>query len=683
MKVSVLISVALACVSPLLERGAAADVPAVNMAGGTRARPNVVLFLVDDMGWMDTTVNGSKYYATPNMERLAQRGMRFTDAYAHPLCSPTRASILTGKSPLHHGITTPAGHTEPRARELRAKAPPSQPFIYPITQTYLDPKEYTLAEALRDAGYRTAHFGKWHLGLTQRYWPEQQGFDVAFHAEPSAGPPSYFSPYGVLPQGTPGGKVHVGTITDGPPGEYIADRLTDEAVKFIAANRDRPFFLNLWHYNVHGPWGFKTNYADAFVGKQDPRGKQGNPIMAAMLQSTDESLGRILDKLDELKLTDNTLFIFFSDNGGNNESNVADPEQQEKEKRRPPTSDLLKAWRKYAGNLPPTNNDPLRAGKGTIYEGGIRVPLMIAWPGVVKPGSTSAAIVHAYDLYPTVLDALGLAPDPKQKMDGLSIMPALKQTGPLAREGVFTYFPHSLFGNPPGVSVRSGDWKLIRWYETNGGHSCVRELYNLKDDIGEKNNLAAQAADKVKQLDALIDGFLATGDVVPIPNPAYRPTNADASSAMKSADPMQGWKAKNCNASITNGALRIEASAGAAAFLGTVQIRHAGPAVLKLRVRSRVGGKGAVQWRTSGQTSFPKDAQSVSFALKPGETWQEVGVELPVEGELAHLRLFLPAVQAPVEISSLQYLPAGATKPVREWNFSVQKGAADTRHEMQ
>ncbi len=637
------------------------------------AKPNVVLFLVDDMGWMDTAVNGSTYYATPNMERLAQRGMRFTDAYAHPLCSPTRASLLTGQSPLHHGITTPAGHSPPRARELRAQAPPAQPFVYPITQTYLEPSEYTLAEALRDAGYRTAHLGKWHLGLTPPHWPEQQGFDVAFHAEPSAGPPSYFSPYGVKPDGEPGGKTHVGTITDGPPGEYIADRLTDEAVRFITENRDRPFFLNLWHYNVHGPWGFKTNYADAVVGRQDPRGKQGNPIMAAMLQSTDESLGRILDKLDELKLTDNTIFIFFSDNGGNDFSNVADPEQQEKEKRTPPASDLLKNWRKYAGNLPPTNNDPLRAGKGTIYEGGVRVPLMIAWPGSVQPGSTSAAIVHAYDLYPTLLEALGLAPNPKQQMDGISIVPALKQTGPLAREGVFTYFPHSLFGIPPGVSVRAGEWKLIRWYETNDEHPGARELYNLKDDVGETKNLAAQLPDTVKRLDALIDGFLATGDVVPKPNPAYRPKAAGVPAAPTSADPLQGWKEQNCTAVLTNGALRVEAGAGAAAFLGTVQLRQPGPAVLKLRARCSAGGKGAVQWRTSGQATFPKGAQSVSFELKPGEAWQEVGVDLPVSGELAHLRLFLPVAKGPVEISSLQYLPANATKPVREWSFSVQK----------
>jgi len=634
----------------------------------SKAKPNVILFLVDDMGWMDTSVNGSQYYATPNMERLAKRAMRFTSAYATPLCSPTRACILSGKSSLHHGITTPAGHSPPRARELPNTAPLSKPFIYPITQTYLEPSEYTLAEALRDSGRHTAHLGKWHLGLTRPHWPEQQGFDVAFHSHPDPGPPSYFSPYGVKPDGEPGNRKHVGTITDGPTGEYITDRLTDEAVKFITDHRERPFFLNLWHYGVHGPWGFKEDYAKQFMSRTDPRGKQGNPIMAAMLKSVDESLGRLLDTLDELQLADNTIIIFFSDNGGNDFSNVAGAEQQAKEQRQPPASELRKNWLKYGNNLPPTNNAPLRAGKGTTYEGGVRVPLMIAWPGVVQPGSTSDALVHATDLYPTLLDALAIPPNAAQKIDGVSLVPVLKQTGPLAREAVFTYFPHSVLGVPPAVTVRSGDWKLIRFYETNESHPDLRELYNLRDDLGETKNLATPMPDKVKQLDALIDGFLATGEVVPKPNPAYR----GATTLGKPTDPLQGWKAQRCKATINDSALRIE-SDGGAAFLGTVQVKHTGPAVLKLRARSSTGGQGSVQWRTTGQETFPKDAQSVSFELKPGESWQDISVKLPVDGELMHLRLFLPATKAPVEIVSIQYLPTNSTKPVREWTFNGAK----------
>ncbi len=235
-------------------------------------KPNVILFLVDDMGWMDCGAYGSKYYETPNIDRFAARAMRFTDAYAQPLCSPTRACLLTGKYPSRHGITSATGHLAPQPAGfafLPSTAPPSQAMLLPVSKNYLEPSEYTLAEALHDAGYRTAHIGKWHVGLTRPYWPERQGFDVAFHCHPDPGPPgNYFSPYGVKPDAEPRGRTRAGTITDGPPGEYIVDRLADEALEFIEANRDRPFFLNLWNYGVHGPWGHKPAYTQAFASKR-------------------------------------------------------------------------------------------------------------------------------------------------------------------------------------------------------------------------------------------------------------------------------------------------------------------------------------------------------------------------------------------------------------------------------
>ena len=209
------------------------------------AKPNVVLFLVDDMGWMDSSAYGSRYYETPNMQRLAKQSMRFTDAYAVPLCSPTRASILSGQYSSRHGVTSASGHrpAAPQgAARYPAKAPPSKRFLYAQSKNYLEPDLTTLAEVLRAAGYRTGHFGKWHLGLSQEHWPEKHGFDVAFHAQPSPGPSTYFSPYGVHKDGKPSGRHHVGTITDGPDGEYITDRLTDEAIKFVEANKHQPFF---------------------------------------------------------------------------------------------------------------------------------------------------------------------------------------------------------------------------------------------------------------------------------------------------------------------------------------------------------------------------------------------------------------------------------------------------------
>jgi len=487
-------------------------------------RPNIIVFLVDDMGWMDCGAYGSKYYETPHMDRFATKAMRFTSAYAQPLCSPTRASLLTGQYSARHRITSATGHQPPQPADhkfLPDSAPPSQPMLAPESKNYLEPSQYTLAEALHDAGYKTAHIGKWHLGLTQPYWPEKQGFDIAFHCHPDPGPPGfYFSPYGVKADGEPRGQVRVGTITDGPAGEYIVDRLADEAVKFIAANRDRPFYLNLWNYGVHGPWGHKESYTRAFANKKDPRGEQGNPIMASMLKSVDECFGRVLDALEKNGLAENTIVIFNSDNGGNVHSNTAEDAQKKQKKGDNPQ---LADWRKWAGTQPPTNNSPLRSGKGTLYEGGTRVPLMWVWPGKIQPGTTNDTVVGHIDLYPTLIDLVGIARPEKQQIDGVSYAAVLKQTGTLNRQAFFNYFPHGQsVGRAGGVWVRSGDWKLLRWFGVPAGDPTRLELYNLASDLGEKNNLASAQPQKAAELDKLIDGFLAdTGATYPRPNPAF------------------------------------------------------------------------------------------------------------------------------------------------------------------
>src|SRR6185369_7534054 len=245
-------------------------------------------------------------------------------------------------------------------------------------------------------------------------------------------PGFYFSPYGVQPTGEPRGQVRVGTITDGPKGEYIVDRLAAEAEKFIESSKDKPFFLNLWNYGVHGPWGHKEEYTRAFANKKDPRGQQGNPIMASMLRSVDECFGRILDCLDKNGLTENTIIVFNSDNGGNVHSNTAEDAKKaaRKAKKKDDDTPQLADWRKWAGDQPPTNNAPLRNGKGTLYEGGTRVPLMWSWAGHIKPGTTSDTVVGHIDVYPTLLDCLGLPMPAEQKIDGVSYAAVLKQTGP-------------------------------------------------------------------------------------------------------------------------------------------------------------------------------------------------------------------------------------------------------------
>ncbi len=635
-------------------------------------KPNVIVFLVDDMGWMDCGAYGSKYYETPNIDRFATRAMRFTDAYAQPLCSPTRCSLLTGKYSARHGITSATGHQPPQSADFKFLAesgPANQPTLVPQSKNYMEPAEYTLAEALRDAGYQTAHIGKWHLGLTQPHWPERQGFQFAFHCHPDPGPPGgYFSPYGVSLTGTASGKNKLGTITDGPDGEYIVDRLADEAVKFIASNNGRPFFLNLWNYGVHGPWGHKVEYTQAFASKKDPRGLQGNPIMASMLKSVDQCFGRIVDELEKQGLADNTIVVFNSDNGGNTHSNTAE------DAKRGSASAQLADWRKWAGTQPPTVNAPLRDGKGTLYEGGTRVPLMWSWPERIKPGTTNDAVVAHIDLYPTLVDLIGLPKPADEKFDGVSYSRVLKSAGKLERRALFNYFPHGPSpGRAGGVWVRSGDWKLIRWFGLLKDEERF-ELFNLKADLSESKNLAATEVARVKELDGLIDQFLIdTHAMYPRPNPAYKPEPSKSTAATKknaTDDPLEGWKARQCDVVVKDGVLSMTSTnRPGTAFLGYGMGKQAGPVVLKFRARCTAGGEGKVEWL--GDTAAGAQPQSVAFKLEAGE-WREVTVDVPAKGLLGITRLYLPAGAKPVDVDWIEVQGKGAnSKPVR-WDFGAR-----------
>jgi arylsulfatase A-like enzyme len=624
--------------------------PFIILHSSFAAKPNVVLFLVDDMGWMDCGAYGSKYYETPNIDRFAQRAMRFTNAYAQPLCSPTRASILTGKYPARHGITTASGHQPPQAPGFNFSpdtGTPNRPLVSPISKNYLEPGEYTLTEALHDAGYRTAHIGKWHLGLIPPFRPEQNGFDVAFHCAPDPGPPgNYFSPYGVITEGRPTAKIKVGTITDGPPGEYIVDRQAQEAEKFIAASKDQPFFLNLWCYGVHGPWGHKPEYTAEFAKKKDPRGAQANPIMASMLRSVDECFGRILTALEKNGVAENTIVIFYSDNGGNTHSNTANGAKTDAAEKNKP--EFMADWRKWAGDLPPTNNAPLREGKGTLYEGGTRVPMMWAWAGHIAPGTTTDALAAHIDLYPTVLDLLGLPKPAQQPMDGVSIASLLLGQGPASRQVFFNFFPFR--PNEGGVTVRSGDFKLIRWFSPE----VPRELYNLKADLGETQNLAAQMPDKVKELDAQIDGFLKdTGALVPKPNLAYK------------ARPLRGWVAQGCTAEERDGALVVTGKTRTP-FLGYSGLKLKGPVTLTVKARTSSGGPAKVQWRNADQDTFPAEGQVLDFNLPASKDGAETKITFDA-ANLLHMRLFLPAQTEPVAVDSIELKPENGQSQL--WDF--------------
>jgi arylsulfatase A-like enzyme len=440
---------------PLAACGAA-DVP--RPAG----RPNIVLFLIDDLGWRDLGCQGSTFYQTPHIDRLAREGARFTDAYAAcAVCSPTRAAVLTGKYPARLLLTDwlPSGRWNPQSRLQSGRLVRALPL-----------EEFTLAEALREAGYRTASIGKWHLGSEPFSLPEHHGFDVNIAGNGHGAPGNYFFPYdGDWNIPTTDLRATWNVLPDGKPGEYLTDRLTDEAVKFIHGHRDRPFFLYFPHYGVHTPLQARPEMIAKY--EQIPEAeRQGQPVYAAMVESVDDSVGRVLATLQELGLEKNTVVIFTSDNGG-----------------------FYNA----------TSNAPLRANKGAYYEGGIRVPLLIKWPGVTQPGWVSAEPVTSSDLYPTCLAAAGLPLRPQQHLDGLNLQPLFTGAASLERKSLFWHFPHynEHPSSVPSSVIRRGPWKLIETFDPQG-----LELYNLADDLGETNNLAAAnpelAGDLRRELDA-------------------------------------------------------------------------------------------------------------------------------------------------------------------------------------
>jgi arylsulfatase A-like enzyme len=420
--------------------------------------PNVVYIMADDLGWTDLACQGSRYYETPNIDRLAKDGMRFTNAYtAGPNCQPTRAALMSGQYGPRTGVYT-VGGTDRFDTSKRPLVP-----VENVVQLPLDRR--TLGDAMKAAGYRTALFGKWHLGQTGKHHPSQRGFDEAI---------------------TSMGK-HFDFVTqpkvDVPKGVYLADWLTDQSLAFVEKNRDRPFFLCLHHFGVHAPHDAKPALVERFKNKPPVNGHR-SPVYAGMIASVDESVGRVLAKLDELKLADNTLVIFTSDNGG--------------------VGGYVEAGVKATDGI--TNNAPLRGGKGMLYEGGVRVPWIAKWPGKVKAGATCDEPIISVDLYPTLLDLAGEKPAAgTHVLDGTSVTPLLfGGGGPVqgqTRKPLYWHFPGYLGGGKdswrttPAGAIRVGDWKLVEFFETG-----KIELYNLKDDLGQKTDLAAKMPDRAKEL---------------------------------------------------------------------------------------------------------------------------------------------------------------------------------------
>lgn len=434
--------------------------PLGSTRGSEPAKPNIVVIMADDLGWKDLNCYGTDQLDTPNINQLALDGMRFTDAYAAaPVCSPTRAAMMTGLSPARLHLTNHApGHKDLFA--LDGSTLQEAESVRNLALSYV-----TIAERLQEAGYSTAHIGKWHLSFVNKKTdpsgeleaslrPEAQGFDINIGGCFRGGPPSYFAPY------------RIPALPERSVGEYLPDRLAEEAIAYVDANRDEPFFLSWWPYSVHYPMEAQED----LIAKYKTRDGIKDPIYAAMIEAMDLSIGRFLDHLDASGLRENTVVIFKSDNGG------------------------------YNGD-----NRPLRGNKGRIYEGGIRIPWIVRWPGVVQPESLCSTPVISMDCYPTLLEIADLKFGSGTKLDGKSILPLLSQSGKFQRESLFFHYPNYAFHkqNRLASAIRSGKFKLIKRYDDDS-----LELYNLDSDIGEKENLAAKLPDVAQRLQAELDTWL-------------------------------------------------------------------------------------------------------------------------------------------------------------------------------
>lgn len=434
-----------------------------------RSRPNILLVVVDDLGRQDLGCYGNQHIDTPTIDRLAEEGMRFTNAYsACPVCSPTRAALLSGKSTARVHFT---GHITAIGKH---RHPEDSAIIPPDDLMYLPHEEVTLAEALKPAGYVSASIGKWHVGH-EGYYPEDQGFDVNVGGWTHGSPPSYWDPYTSDKEWNPS----IPTLEPRKEGEYLTDRLTDEAIAFMGVHRSEPFFCYLPHYAVHTPLQAPPELVDKYRKRNST---SIDPVYAAMVERTDQGLGRILAALDEMNLPDNTVVILASDNGGLAEV---------------------------------TDNRPFRAGKGHLYEGGLRVPLIVRWPGKAKRCSVNDTPTISEDLYATIVEIAGDQAIPNTPLDGCSLINELTGRGSLAERDLHWYYPHySPQAKAPGAAIRSGDWKLIEFYDPPH-----LELYNLKDDVEESKDISGEHPKIVKDLVARLHRWLKdSGTIMHIPN---------------------------------------------------------------------------------------------------------------------------------------------------------------------
>lgn len=591
-----------------------------------QTKPNIVFILADDLGWSDTTLYGhTKFYQTPNIERLAERGMTFNRAYtSSPLCSPTRSAILTGLHPARTGLTAPQCHTPEIRLEVERpdSAAANRKRIDVKSVTRLDPKYETLGERLKAEGYATGHFGKWHLGK-EPYSPLENGFDVDiphWHGPGPAG--SYAAPW-KFPD-----------FKEAYPNEHIEDRMGDEAVKFIEAHKDEPFFLNYWQFAVHGPFDAKADLIEKHRARIDPNDEQRSPTYAAMVESLDDNVGKLLDALDEHGLAEKTIIVFYSDNGGNMYNEV--------------------------DGTTPTANRPLRGGKGNNWDGGVRVPCVVIWPNEIEAGSRSDELITSTDFYPTLLEMTGLTSE--IDFDGVSLVPALRGQQ-LQRDAIFTYFPHSTNVPdtlPPSVAIYRNQWKLIRLFNAGENGEDLHRLYHLDKDIGERKNAGPAQAEALKSMTARLDAFLADCNAVtPIMNPAWKPRSPELAH-------LDWHELKNCELSREKEFLRVKCTGPDPHFhVKFEEPLPAGEYLMKARYRKTTKGVVEIRWAEKGvKPTYHRDRMT-----KTNDEEDFAVFRIEAKNPITSFRIDPGAGVGEFEISSWR-ISNWERETVRNWDFT-------------
>ncbi|WP_052188273.1 sulfatase [Cellulophaga sp. Hel_I_12] len=587
-------------------------------------KKNIVFILADDLGWMDLSSYGSDFYETPNLDALAKEGMLFTNAYAaSPLCSPTRASILTGQEPGRLRFTTPSGHVPQVVLDPKETytSDPHDKTATPQTRTRLPNDYLTFAEVLKENGYSNAFMGKWHLG-SEPYIPENQGFDVVVGGREHPGPPGpghFFSPW------------NCETLPVVPEGTHISDVLTDEAISYMTTNKDNPFLLCLWYYDVHAPFQAKRELIEKYQNKLNPSHIQRSPTMAAMIETMDINVGRVVQTLKDLQLEDETIIIFTSDNGGN----------------------------MYDGpdNTNPTNNYPLRAGKGNNYEGGVRVPLIIKVPGVTKEGSTSKVVTSTVDHYASLLELLSIPFPENLTTDGVSYVKALKGED-YERAPMYSTFAHNVIatGNRANISMRQGSWRLYKFYFDGPNQEHRYELYNLDDDIGETNNLADIMQDRVKKMQILLDAHAEEAAILlPNKNQNYDGNSADA-----------WWGSTNTQLSVLDKILHIEASEDNPK-VETVYTPNVskGTYYLTFEMKSSGNGEGTLAWKTGKDKDYIPENKT-EFEVKHDNQWHQYKIEIPLSDRLSTIQIQPSQSKGKIQIKNIELVNEDGYY-IRDW----------------